>query len=90
MDLKRSIFLKTFFLFILNFYKFIRQFNAHLYILLLAKNWVIMFLVNLKTRYIINLRLYFDAILSGSLGIEDEILLEKAVLWQVKRCKKTI
>ena len=67
----------SFFLFILNFYKFIRQFNAHLYILLLSKNWVIMFLVNLKTRYIMNLRLCFDAILSGYLEIEDEISLEK-------------
>ena len=90
MDLKRSIFLKTFFLFILNFYKFIRQFNAHLYILLLSKNWVIMFLVNLKTRYIIDLRLCFDAKVSGSSGIEDEILLGKEVLWKVKRGKKII
>ena len=49
-----------------------------------------MFLVNLKTRYIMNLRLYFDAILSGSLGLEDEILLEKEVLWKVKRGKKII
>jgi hypothetical protein len=52
---------KIFFLFILNFYKFICQLIAHLYILLLAKNWIIMFLVNLKTRYIMDLRLYFDA-----------------------------
>ena len=76
-DLQRSIFIKTFFLFILNFYKFIWQLNAHLYIVLLAKNWIIMFLVNLKTRYIMNLRLCFDAILSRYLGIEDEISLEK-------------
>ena len=81
---------KIFFLFILNFYKFICQLIAHLYILLLAKNWIIMFLVNLKTRYIINLRLCFDAKLSGSLGIEDEILLEKEVLWKVKRGRKII
>ena len=68
---------KNFFLFILNFYKPFCQLVAHLYILLLAKNWVIMFLVNLKTRYIMNLRLCFDAILSGYLEIEDEISLEK-------------
>ena len=49
-----------------------------------------MFLANLKTRYIMNLRLCFDAILSGSLGIEDEISLGKGVLWKVKRGKKTI
>ena len=76
-DLQRSIFIKTFFLFILNFYKFIWQLNAHLYILLLAKNWIIMFLVNLKTRYIMNVRLCFDAILSGYLVKEDEVSLEK-------------
>ena len=90
MDLQRSIFIKTFFFFILNFYKFFWQLNAHLYILLLAKNSIIMFLVNLKTRYIINLRLCFDTKLSGSLGIEDEILLEKEVLWKVKRGRKII
>ena len=88
--LQRSIFIKTFFLFILNFYKFIWQLNAHLYIVLLAKNWIIMFLVNLKTRYIIDLRLCFDAKVSGSSGIEDEILLGKEVLWKVKRGKKII
>jgi len=36
-DLQRTIFLKTFFLFIPNFYKFIWELNAYLYILLLAK-----------------------------------------------------
>ena len=57
---------------------------------MLAKNLIIMFLVNLKTRYIMNLRLYFDAILSGSLGLEDEILLENEMLWKVKRDKKIV
>jgi len=51
--------------------------NAHSYILLLGINLRIMFLVNLKARYIMNLRLYFDAILSGCLVKEDEISLEK-------------
>ena len=49
-----------------------------------------MFLVNLKTRYIIDLRLCFDAKVSGSSGIEDEILLGEEVLWKVKRGKKII
>ena len=49
-----------------------------------------MFLVNLKTRYIMNLRLCFDAGLSGFLVIEDGISLEQEVLWKVNRGKKTI
>ena len=49
-----------------------------------------MFLVILQTRYVMNLRLCFDVILSGFLGIQDEISLEKELLWKVKRGKKTI